>query len=176
MLFILCIGYRVDFSKFVVFLFDRFLTLLFLRLVHHGTDGLLNHGQDLRRLHVENFGDSSLHDEEMRVVHVQLDRSEEIDDAVVLDVGPVDQVFVLAAHDDLTLDDDLVEVFVTHGTILLVTVVECDRDGGFGDACLTVLVHQFLKVSCSNLLIKCQIKIILLNTKYLPSDYARVFY
>jgi hypothetical protein len=144
LLFILCIGYRVDFSKFVVFLFDRFLTRLFLRLVHHGADGLLNHGQDLRRLHVENFSDSSLHDEEMRVVDVQLNRSEEIDDAVVLNVGPVDQVLVLSAHDDLTLDDDLVEVFVTHGTVLLVTVVECDGDGGFGDACLTVFVHQFL--------------------------------
>ena len=143
--------YRVNFSKFVVLLFDRFLTPLFLCLVHHGADGLLNHGQDLRRLHVENFGDSSLHDEEMRVVDVQLDRSEEIDDAVVLNVGPVDQVLVLAANDHLTLNDDLVEVVVTHGTVFLVTVVKRDGDGGFGDAGLTVLVDQLLEVSCSNL-------------------------
>ena len=55
----------------------------------------------LWRLHVEDFGDSSLHDEKVRVVDVQLDGPEEVADAVVLDVRPVDQVFVLAADHNL---------------------------------------------------------------------------
>ena len=45
--------------------------------------------------------DSSLHDEKVRVVDVQLDGPEEVADAVVLDVRPVDQVFVLAADHNL---------------------------------------------------------------------------
>ena len=61
------------------------------------------------------LGDSPLHDEEVRVVHVELDGPEEVLDAVVLDVAPVDQVFVFPSNDDLSCYGNLVIVLVTQG-------------------------------------------------------------
>ncbi len=63
-----------------------------------GSRGFLHLG----RLHVEHFGDSSLHDKKVRVVDVKLDGSKEILHAVVLNVGSINQVFVLAADNHLT--------------------------------------------------------------------------
>ena len=80
----------------------------------------------------------------MRVVYVELNRPEEVLDPVVLDVAPIDEVFVFAADDDLPGDGDLVEVLVAQGRLLLVSIVESDGDSGLGDARLTVLVDQFL--------------------------------
>ena len=51
----------------------------------------------------------------MGVVHIQLDRSEEVLDSVVLDVAPVDEVLVLPSDDDLSGDGDLIVVLVTQG-------------------------------------------------------------
>ena len=61
------------------------------------------------------LGDSPLHDEEVRVVHVELDGPEEVLDAVVLNVAPVDQVFVFPSDDDLSCYGNLVIVLVTQG-------------------------------------------------------------
>ena len=49
----------------------------------------------------------------MRVVHIQLNRSEEVLDTVVLDIAAIDEVLVLAADDDLPGDGDLVIVLVS---------------------------------------------------------------
>ncbi len=53
------------------------------------------------RLHVQDFRDATLHDEEGGVVHVQLNRTEEILNTLVVHVQAVDEVTVLAANDDL---------------------------------------------------------------------------
>jgi len=45
---------------------------------------------------------------------------------------------------NLSLNDNFVILFVAHGAVLLVSVVERDGDRGLGDAGLAVLVHQFL--------------------------------
>ena len=59
------------------------------------------------------LGDPPLHDEEVRVVNVELDRTEEVLDSVVLDITAVDQVLVLPANDDLSGYGNLVIVLVT---------------------------------------------------------------
>ena len=46
----------------------------------------------------------------MRIVDVELDRSEEILHPIVLDVAAVDEVLILAPDDDLPGDGDLVVV------------------------------------------------------------------
>jgi hypothetical protein len=51
--------------------------------------------------HVENFSDSTLHDQEMRIVDVQLDGSEKVVNPIILDIRSVEQVLVLAANDNL---------------------------------------------------------------------------
>ena len=96
------------------------------------------------------LGNSSLHDEKMRIVNIELDRAEEILNPVVLDVATVDEVLVLAADDDLPGDGHLIVVLVSERRLLLVSVVEGDGDCRLGDASLAVLVDQFLQVGCSD--------------------------
>ncbi len=66
-----------------------------------GSGRLLNHSEDLRGLHVEHFGDPALHDEEVGIVHVQLDWSEEVADPAVLHVAPVDQILIFPTDHNL---------------------------------------------------------------------------
>ena len=61
------------------------------------------------------LGDPPLHDEEVRVVHVELDGPEEVLDSVVLHVAPVDQVLVLPSDDDLPGYSYLVIVLISQG-------------------------------------------------------------
>ena len=70
---------------------------------------------NVRSWGVSYLGDPSLHDQEVRVVHIQLDRSEEVLDSVVLDVASIDEVLVLPSDDDLSGDGDLIVVLVTQG-------------------------------------------------------------
>ena len=98
-------------------------------------------GAHLRGLHVKNFGDASLrggekgsagkctkrkrlgrrktpelpthlHDQEVRVVHVELDRVEEVLHADGLGVVAVDEVLVAPANDDLAVDGDFIVLLV----------------------------------------------------------------
>ena len=105
----------------------------------------------LGRLHVEDFCDPALHDQEMRIVDVQLDGAEEILDPVVLNVGSVDEVFVFSSDDDLSGDGDFFVVFVAHRRLGFVMVVEGDGHGGLGDAGLTVFVDQLLQIRGAHL-------------------------
>lgn len=47
------------------------------------------------------FSDSALHDEEMWVVDIELDRSEKILDSVVLNIWSVDEILVFATNHNL---------------------------------------------------------------------------
>ena len=51
----------------------------------------------LWRLHVEDLGDAALHYEEVRVIDVQLHRTEQVLHAVVLHVHTVDGILVPAS-------------------------------------------------------------------------------
>ena len=86
----------------------------------------------------------------MRIVDIQLNRSEEVFHAVLLDVGAVDEVLVLASDDHLSGDGDLIVGLVSQWRLLLVSVVEGDGDRGLGDPRLTVLVDQLLQVGGSH--------------------------
>ena len=87
----------------------------------------------------------------MWIVDVQLDRSEEVLDSVVLDIGAIDEVLVFASNDHLPGDGDLIIVFIAQGRLFLVSVIKCDGDGCLGHSSLTILVHQFLQVCGSHL-------------------------
>ena len=96
------------------------------------------------------LGDSALHDQEVRIVDIQLNRPEEVFHAVLLDVGAVDEVLVLASDDHLSGDGHLIVGLVSQWRLLLVSVVEGDGDRGLGDPRLTVLVDQLLQVGGSH--------------------------
>lgn len=64
---------------------------------------LLDHGKNFHRLHVEHLRDAPLHDEEVWIVHVELDRVEEVLHSTLLSVDAVDEVLVLASNHHLSV-------------------------------------------------------------------------
>ena len=69
------------------------MTLLVYWYVHAATH--------FRRLHVQHFSDPSLHDQEMRVINIQLDRAEQILNSGRCGIASIDQVFVTATNNNL---------------------------------------------------------------------------
>lgn len=50
----------------------------------------------LHRFHVQHFGDATLHDQKIRIVHVHLDGTEEVDHSFIEHRSPIDEVLVFA--------------------------------------------------------------------------------
>eukprot|EP00982_Pelagococcus_subviridis_P016041 31446-Pelagococcus_subviridis.AAC.5 len=69
--------------------------------------GFFEHAENLRRLHVQHLRDPPLHDEKVRVVHVELHGVKQVLNPRRLRDVPVDEVLVPPADDDLPRDDDL---------------------------------------------------------------------
>jgi len=108
-------------------------------------------GTYLQRLHVQYFGDATLHDQKVWIVDVELHRVEQVLHARIVCRRAVDQVLVAPADDDDARDGDLVVLVVAKGTLLLVRVVEGDAHGRLCDTCLTALINEILEVGGSNL-------------------------
>jgi len=70
----------------------------FFHVVGLGAGSLLDHGQDLYGLHVQHLGDFALHNQEVRVVDIQLDTAEEIADTLGCGVLAIDQIFVFTTN------------------------------------------------------------------------------
>ena len=87
----------------------------------------------------------------MRIVDIELYRSEEVLNSVVLDIATIDEVLVLATNDNLSSDSDLIIMFISQWRLFLVSVVKCDGDSCLGHTSLTILVHQLLEVGCSHM-------------------------
>ena len=58
-----------------------------------GSGSFFNHRQDLDRLHVEHLGDSPLHDKEVWIVDVQLNRLEKILYCLLLCAVAINEIF-----------------------------------------------------------------------------------
>lgn len=56
---------------------------------------------NLHRLHIKDFGDPSLHDQKVRIIHVQLNRSKQIMNAIVGGIASVNEVLVTVADGNL---------------------------------------------------------------------------
>ena len=54
--------------------------------------------------------DSSLHDEKVRVVDIQLDWSKKVLHTIILHVGAVYEILVFSSHDNLRMQDISVQV------------------------------------------------------------------
>lgn len=125
--------------------------MLSLRFIHAGSRSFLNHRQNFLRFHVQHLRDPTLHNQEVRVVHVQLHRTEQILDLLVLDRLSVDQILVLPADHNLARDGNFITLFVPQRALVLVGVVEHQRDRGLGHTRLATFVHQLLEGRRSNL-------------------------
>lgn len=115
------------------------------RFVHTGAGRFFDHRQNLVWFHVQYFCDASLHDQEIRIVDVQLNGTEEIGNFFVQYNFTVDQVFVFAADDNLPGYRYFAAFFVANWTLIRIGIVEYNSDGGFCDASLAAFENQFLQ-------------------------------
>lgn len=90
-----------------------------------------------------------MHNEEIRVVDVELHRLEKVLDRLLLRSVAIDEVFGSATQDDLPGHGDLRILFKADGRFGLVTVVKNNGDACFGYTCLATLVDQVLEQSVS---------------------------
>jgi hypothetical protein len=88
-----------------------------------------------------------LHDQEVRVVDVQLNRLEEVLYRLLLGAVAIDEVFVGSIEDDLSGDADRCIFFEADRGLLLIPVVENDRNACLLNAGLSTLVDEVL-VNC----------------------------
>mmetsp|Transcript_60760 Transcript_60760/g.94470 ORF Transcript_60760/g.94470 Transcript_60760/m.94470 type:complete len:339 (+) Transcript_60760:1341-2357(+) len=107
----------VDLVNLALFLFQRLQGSCLLVLVHPSTCCLFDHTQSLLRFHVDDLGDAALHNQKVRIVHVQGDRVEEVLNLVGLDVALIQQIPIPATNDNLPCDSYSVMILVAHWTI-----------------------------------------------------------
>ena len=122
-----------------------------LGLVHARTGSLLDHAQNFVGLHVEDLGNAALHNEEVRVVHVELDGMEEIGHLSGGGIPAVDEVLAPSAEEDLAGDGHLGTLLVSDGAGGLVFVVEDDGNAGLVDAGLALLVDELREIAGTDL-------------------------
>ncbi len=62
----------LDFLQFNIFLLDQFESLCFLGLIKTDAGCLFNETEDFLGLHIDNFSDTALHNEKVRIIYVEL--------------------------------------------------------------------------------------------------------
>lgn len=72
----------------------------------------------LRWFHVENLGDPPLHDQKVRIVHVQLNGAEEVLYSRGRGIAAIDQILVASTNHNLTENDKKFNRVVGHVTTL----------------------------------------------------------
>ena len=87
-----------------------------------------------------------MHDEEVRVVYIELDGLEEILDRLLLRTVSIDEIFACAAEYDLARDRYLTIFFKANGRLLLIPVVEDNCNARFSDTGLASFIDQVLAV------------------------------
>ena len=141
----------VDFLDFRVFLLDGPQGRLLARFVHACACSLLHHAEDFDGAHVEHLGDAALHNEEVRIVHIQLHGMEQGLHTLCLSDVTVDEVLVAPSNRDLSCNCDRCHVLISERRLLRVTIVENKCDRSLCDACLALFIHEFLQRRGPNL-------------------------
>ena len=85
-----------------------------------------------------------MHDEEIGIIDVQLDRLEEVLNRLLLGAVAIDEVLAGSSQNNLSCDGDLGILFEANGRLFLLVIVEDNSDTGFCDASLTAFVDQVL--------------------------------
>ena len=81
-----------------------------------------------------------MHDQEVRVVYIELDGLEEILDRLLLRTVAIDEVFACAAEYDLARDRYLPIFFKSNGRLFLIAIVEDNCNTSFSDTGLASFI------------------------------------
>lgn len=71
-----------------------------------------------------------MHDEERRIVDIELYRLEETDHSMMRDCMSIDRIFAFAIHSDLARDAYLSIGFLAGRRSFFIAVIECNSDAG----------------------------------------------
>lgn len=93
----------------------------------------------------------TLHDEKVWVVDIKLHRMKQILNLTGWCIASIDEIFALAADQNLTSDGDFFALFVSNRGRGLLFIIENDAYRCLIDPRLTLFVNQFRKVSGANL-------------------------
>lgn len=162
--------YRVHFLQFRVFFLDNFGGLLSFRFIKARARCFFNHRQYLKQrhykqcchifwskisylhwFHVQHFCNTALHNQEIRIVDVHLNRTEKIRYFFIQNNFAINPVLVFAANHHLPRHGDLFAFLIAHRAIVFIGVVENNCDRCFGYTGLAIFIHQFLERGGANL-------------------------
>ena len=87
-----------------------------------------------------------MHDQEVGVVYIELNRLEEILDRLLLRAVAIDEVFACAAEYDLPRDRYLAIFFEPNRGLFLIPIVEDNCNASFSDTSLASFVDQVLVI------------------------------
>ena len=135
-----------DFAQLQILLRHRFSGLFSPVFEHSRACSLLDHGKDFNSFHVQNFCDTSLHNEEIGVVDVQLNTLEQVLHRLLLRAMAVDQVFARTAEYDLSGNRNRRIFLKTDGRFFRVAVIEDDGHTGLGHTRLSTFVNEILEI------------------------------
>lgn len=96
------------------------------------------------RFHIQHLRDSSLHNEKIRIVYVQLHRTKQIRNFFIQNRFAVNQILSFAAHKHLPGDRYFSTFFVTDWTLTGVRIIKKYCNGCFRNACLATFEHKLL--------------------------------
>ena len=87
-----------------------------------------------------------MHDQEVRIVYIELNRLEEILNRLLLRTVAIYEVFACAAEYDLARDRYLAIFFEPNGRFFLIPIVEDNCNASFSDTSLASFVDQVLVI------------------------------
>ena len=87
-----------------------------------------------------------MHDQEVGVVYIELNRLEEILDRLLLRTVAIDEVFACAPEYNLARDRYLTIFFEANGRLFLIPIVEDNCNASFSDTGLASFVDQILVI------------------------------
>jgi len=102
-------------------------------------------------LHIQNLGDAALHDEEVRVVDIELHGVEKVLNLPSLRGVAVDEVLALSPDENLPRDGNLGGALVTDWGRVGIRVVENNGHDSLVHSRLTLLVHKLVQVARTDL-------------------------
>ena len=91
----------IDFLQLLILFGHGFECFLLSFFKHSCPCCFFQHGENLNWFHVEYFGDSTLHDEKVGVVNVELNGLEQVLNCLLLRSMSVDEVLTLSTHHNL---------------------------------------------------------------------------